>query len=144
VIGYANDIQAAIVSRLKHDDALKGIIAGRVFDDVPATSEAPSPHFPYITTGQWAEVEDGTSTTHAVKFSCDLHVWSRAAGQQQLKDIMHVMFSLLHWTLMPIASGNVNWVMVENTQTMRDPDGETYHGIVRVTGRVEFGSYFPR
>lgn len=144
MIGYANDIQAAIVSRLKNDPDVRAIIGGRVYDDVPATSEQNTPSFPYVTIGQWAEEDDGTSTTHASTFSVELHIWSRAAGQEQLKDAMRLTHRAFHWTVMTIPSAHLNWIYVESANTMRDPDGETYHGIVRLRGRVEHGAYFPR
>jgi hypothetical protein len=144
VIGYANDIQAAIVSRLKNDPEMAPIIGGRIYDDVPATSEANAPAFPYVTIGQWAEEDDGTSTTHASSFSVELHIWSRTAGQEQLKDAMRLTHRAFHWKLMTIPSATLNWIYVESATTMRDPDGETYHGIVRLRGRVEYGAYLPR
>lgn len=144
MIGYANDIQAAIVSRLKNDPDIRLILGGRVFDDVPATSEQNAPAFPYATLGQWSEQEDGTSTTHASSFSIEIHIWSRAAGHEELKDLMRHTHRLFHWTVTTISSAHLNWLYVESADTMRDPDGETYHGIVRLRGRVEYGAYFAR
>jgi len=69
-------LQKAIVGKLKGDSALNGIIAGRVYDRVPAGAALPYVHIRNIQT-----VDDGAECIDGAEVFIDLDVWSNAVGK---------------------------------------------------------------
>jgi hypothetical protein len=104
----------------------------RIFDHVPDDTA-----FPYLTIGDGATLEAGTDTGQGSFHRLALHVWSRARGRSECRAIMDAVIAALHETALAPAGRVLTYLRFEGSDTLRDPDGRTYHGIVRFIARSE-------
>lgn len=124
------ETQKAIRSRL--------VATSAVTDLVPAISildrnQRPTPS-PSIILGEAQSVDEGTSLQRLhTRVYHTLHVWKREASLEGVKDICAVIRAALRDGRLTLASGlHAADAKVSSIRTMRDPDGETSHGIVTV------------
>lgn len=124
------ELQEAVFQRLGQDSKLAlimGAPAARVFDYVPENTP-----FPYIQYQLVQSVEDGTTTTDGFACVYQIHVWSTYEGTKESHDIMQRVYELLHqqydFSLQMYRMINQRY---EFSELMRDPDGQTYHGVMR-------------
>lgn len=126
-------LQKAVYEKLSADSALTTMMGGmRIHDDVPRGLEPP-----YVTLGQSTVTDWSTGSDQGHEHVLTLHVWSRERGRRQVHEIMGGVRSALHdAALAPEGHRLVN-LRQEFAETRRDPDGETYHGIVRFRAVTE-------
>jgi hypothetical protein len=129
----AYDVQQSIFRRLSSDPTVSVLVSGRVLDAVPDNTP-----FPYITIGDLTETDaPNTQLTAGRELKMNIHGWSRAKGMAELQIIMDAVVSALedvpldgmaHW----------NWTLTsyEMLHTMRELDGITRHGALRMRVRV--------
>lgn len=124
------ELQRALFLRLSQDTQLAllmGAPEARIFDYVPENTP-----FPYIQYQLVQSVEDDTSTTHGFACSYQIHVWSQYEGTKEAHAIMERVYNLLHeqydFDLQMYRLINQRY---EFSELMRDPDGQTYHGVMR-------------
>lgn len=134
-------LQKAIYTALVSEPALVALVpAARVVDDVPHQKEGGAPAFPYITIGDQSGREESADDVDISAFQVSLHVWSRAAGRSQCLQIMDAMRKALSWSKdYALEFGALVDIAYAGHETQRDADGETYHGIVRFEGLLQFG-----
>lgn len=126
-------LQQAIYAAVSTDADLLAILgAPRIYDDVPQSAT-----FPYLTLGQstsrdWSSVGD-TAEEHVLT----LHVWSRAAGRKQTHEAMAALRTSLHDRVMTLTGHRLVNLRHEFSDARREPDGDTYHGIVRLRAVTE-------
>jgi len=114
-------LQKAIHDALK---AAPAVANGNVYDRVP-----PNAAFPYVKIGQEQVVDDGNSCDSGWEVFAEVHIWSRAPGFPESKQIAaQVCQRLLSITI--ISGLTLIAVEVEDTLFRSDPDGLTSHGIV--------------
>lgn len=124
-------VQVAIVTALKADAPLTGMVSGRVLDHLPTDA----PH-PCISLGPeewpqtWADCLDGVEGT------VQIDIWSREPGRREAKGITDRVAAILHGAELTLA-GDYRAVSCEVIlrRILRDPDGITTHGVVQV--RIE-------
>lgn len=127
------ELQKAINQALRQDVALLALLGGaKVHDDVPQRTE-----FPYVTFGQSIVRDWATSTEPGHEHVVTLHVWSRAAGRKQSYEIMAAIEDALHDRALTLAGHRLVNLRHEFSDARRDPDGETYHGVVRYRAVTE-------
>lgn len=108
--------------------ALTGIMNG--LDQVPVYDHVPQQAgFPYITAGEeiltpW---DDDTNTGFNAVFT--IHVWSRYRGRYEVKTIQQAIYDRLHRADYSVTGYNQVNTVLENMETLLDPDGETRHGV---------------
>ncbi len=129
-------LQGAIMTALKADAGVAALVATRVLDDVPSDPDSPPP-FPYIVYGAASSVEAGASDFDAQAETVTLHGWSQYDGQKQAKQILAAIYAVLHDASLPITGGTLVNLRFADMQTLRDPDGETYHGVIRFRAYVQ-------
>lgn len=116
-------LQGAINVRLRAEISA---IGGRVFDEVPADVA-----FPYVELGEFHTVDDGAQCLDAVEVFATLHVWSRAAGQVEAKQIGGAVRGAVHEADLDLGAA---WQFLEiahqDTRYLKDPDGRTSHGVL--------------
>lgn len=128
-------LQTSIHARLTADAALLGLIGGpRVFDDVPRGAA-----FPYVTFGLTSEKDWSTGTEDGTEHIVTLHVWSRGAGRHEAGNILAAIRGALHDQALALAGHRLVNLRQEFADVRRDPDGETFHGIVRLRAVTEAG-----
>jgi hypothetical protein len=115
------EVQKAIVDALKLPVAIAG---GRIHDRVPE-----NPEFPYLSIGSEQVLDDGNTCDDGWEVFSDIHVWSRAVGYVEAKQIMASAVDRIK-AISTITGHTLIAVEVEDTRMLRDPDGLTSHGIV--------------
>ncbi len=126
-------LQKAIHAALVADASLTALVGGpHVYDHVPRGQP-----YPYVTFGQSSSRDWSTGTDHGLEMIVTLHVWSRAAGRDEATRIMDAMRTVLHDQ--PLALDNAHLVNLrhEFSEIRRDPEGDQFHGIVRLRAVVE-------
>jgi hypothetical protein len=126
-------LQQSIFGKLASDVALLGLLgAPRIYDDVPQGVA-----FPYLTLGQSLARDWGTGTEDGSEHILTLHVWSHANGKREAQEIMGAVRSALHDQPLALSGHRLVNLRHEFSEARRDPDGETYHGIVRYRAVTE-------
>lgn len=127
------ELQKAIYQALRSDAALVALLGGaKVYDDVPQGAE-----FPYLTFGQSSARDWSTGTEAGHEHVLTLHVWSRAAGRRQIHAIMGTVETVLHDKSLALSGHRLINMRHEFSDARRDPDGDTYHGVVRYRAVTE-------
>lgn len=119
------EIQIALVGRIA---ALVPELAGRVYDDVPASGQRiadTGADFPYvsISDGQLVPIDEECADRSSTFIS--LNVWSRAVGYPEAKRIAGLIRMGLHEQELTIAGHVLDRMRVESISFSRDPDGLT-------------------
>lgn len=113
-------------------DALNGNISAGVYDDVPyLPAGMPRENFPYVVIGDDDLTPWDTDEFLGKEVTIEIHVWSRAAGFKETKAIMGEVYNILNRGALSKVDYNVVDCLSEFSETLRDPDGETRHGIMR-------------
>lgn len=113
-------LQGAIVSALK---AAPAVAAGRIYDRVPESAS-----FPYVTVGEGDTVGDDNSCADASECNVQAHVWSRAVGKVEAKQIAALVRARLK-SKFTLAGFQVTVVEYVTTRYLDDPDGITTHAV---------------
>lgn len=114
-------IQQAIYNNLTGHAPLMAIING-VFDSVPTTTAAP-----FITTGDVTENNFNTFERSGRDVLYTLHIWSEHEGFSQCYDILSIVNGLLDYQIISISNYTLVYGRFETANTIRDPDGVTFH-----------------
>ena len=127
-------LQQAIYSALIVDGAVKSLVGdpARLFDDVP-----PDTVFPYVTLGEISTSDWSTSTERAFEHRVTLHAWSRYGGRKEVKDVMAAINDALHDASLSLTGHRLIDIFFQASDVFRDPDGETYHGVMRYRAITE-------
>lgn len=141
--GFA-DFQGAIWKALNGDPALQTLLGGanKVLDDAPHGSESAAPAYPYVTLGEQLGAEDGASDVQMAAMQITLHAWSRGAGRLQSLQIIDAMRDALEARedkTPVVAHGVIVHLLYLGHETIREADGETYHGVLRMQGIYQYG-----
>lgn len=127
------ELQGLIVNRLKSDSAVANLVGPRVFDTVPRDAA-----FPYITYGPSDTLEEDADCIEGHAVTVQLHSWSRAVGYPECKRINDAMRACLHdIDGLTLAENALVFLLHRHTQTLRDPDGLTNHGILSFDAFIE-------
>jgi hypothetical protein len=132
--GASLALQIAIVTALRASPPLAAILGvpPRVYDHVP-----PGTPFPYVTIAQTLERDWSTGSDIGHEHTVTLHVWSRTAGRRQAHDIATILSSTLHDVALVLHGHRLVQMRRELTEIRREPDGETWRGIVRLRAVTE-------
>jgi len=118
------ELQGAIVARLKDDGAVAALVAGRVYDSVPA-----GVLFPYISLGPSDEVSEEYDCIDGFNISLQIDCWSRKLGFPEVRAIGDAVRSALKTELF-IEHNALAYFQHRTTRTFRDPDGLTSHAAI--------------
>ena len=126
-------LQQSIYQAVTTDVDLTGLMGTpRLYDDVPQGAD-----FPYLTLGQSTVRDWSTGTDAGEEHVLTLHVWSRARGRGETHEIMGALRTALNDRVLPLSGHRLVNLRHELSEARRDPDGETYHGIVRLRAVTE-------
>lgn len=119
-------LQQAVFSKLTGNASVTALVGQRVYDDVPENAT-----FPYIVVGEsWASPWDD-STAPGLEHIVMLHHWSRYDGAKELRQMMAAVYDALNRATLTVSGQDVLDVRFTFGQALRDPDGETRHGVQR-------------
>jgi hypothetical protein len=117
-------------------DVLTGapaLAGGRVFGNVPPSTSSTVQTFPYIHIGETDAIPDDVSPgDDGQAENITLHVWSRYAGQKEVKQLMDSIKTRLHGVELAVSgrASAISWV--RSMRNFNDPDGKTRHGVVGI------------
>ncbi|MFQ5783608.1 MAG: DUF3168 domain-containing protein [Alphaproteobacteria bacterium] len=118
-------LQQAVFAALTGDPTLMAMIAG-VFDRVPQGT-----NFPYVTIGEATARAWGAAGLDGVEATLVLHVWSRARGRKEVKEIMAQIHRVLDDTNLTVPGHVLVSLRFGFAEYLPDADGITEHGIAR-------------
>jgi Protein of unknown function (DUF3168) len=126
-------LQTAVFAALSTSTELTALLGGpRIYDDAPHATA-----FPYITFGQSVVREASTSTEPGDEHIFTIHTWSRSQGRRETHMILDIIRARLHDATPTVTDHRVINLRHEFSDTRRDPDGETIHGICRFRALTE-------
>ena len=126
-------LQRGIYQALAGSPALGTLLGGtRIYDDPPAAAS-----YPFITLGQSTLRDWSTGSEDGAEHLLTLHVWSRAGGKKQVHDIIEQIKTELHDKPLSLVDHHLVNLRHEFSEARPDPDGDTYHGIVRYRAVTE-------
>jgi hypothetical protein len=111
---------------LKASSDLAALLGGvRIYDRPPEPTG-----FPFITLGQSALRDFSAGSEDGADQRLTVHVWSPFGGKKHMQDIIKaVRTSLSDW---PLAAGRERVTLNhEFSEARLDPEGDSFHGIVR-------------
>jgi len=119
-------LQTAIYTKLSTDNELTVTLGAKVFDDIPEETA-----YPYVQIGEDVAGDWSTKDATGSEITVHLDVWSRYRGSLELKNIMDRIHTLLHDSSLSVTGTNFINMRFEFSDTIRDPDGITRHGVMR-------------
>ena len=127
------DLQRAVYGALTGDATLVALLGGsHIYDDVPQTAA-----FPFVTIGR-SELRDwSTGTDPGTEHQLTVHVWSRVSGRREAHEILGALADILHEASLSLTDHVLVNLRQDFSEVRRDPDGKTYHGIMRLRAVTE-------
>lgn len=124
------------------DHAVQAALRARLVAAAPVTTLVPSASIldrnsrpnpdPSIIIGEGQSVDDGRIDRKTQRIYMDLHIWKKELGLAGVKSIAGAVRSAVHAGRLEITGYQCGDVVVSSMRFMRDPDGETAHGVVTV------------
>jgi hypothetical protein len=123
-------VQVAIRNRLVATAAVTALVPAASILDV---NQRPTPT-PSIILGESQAVDEGTSLRRAhVRVYHTIHVWKQEPSLEGVKVICAAIRKAIHAGRLSLGTGlHCADALVSDMRQMRDPDGETSHGVVTV------------
>jgi hypothetical protein len=126
-------LQRSLYQALTSSTDLTTLLGGmRIYDDAPESTA-----YPFITLGQSVIRDWSMGTEDGVEHSLTLHVWSRSGGNKQVHEITEAIKAVLHDQPLMLEDHHLMNLRHEFSETRLDPDGDTFHGIVRYRAVTE-------
>lgn len=139
----ARTLQYAIRDRLVNTAAVTSLVPATSILDLSARPEL----FPSIILGETQTMIGSNSLQRDVaSVFLNLHIWTREQGMTELHGIMSAIrramrtsrfFETHNPNTMDDPENAICDAYLEDARTMRDPDGETAHGVLTVKGLIQ-------
>ena len=126
-------VQKAIRARLIADAAVNAIVAGRIYDAVPANAVKP-----YLSFGTFQVLPEAGDCLEGVSIFITLDGWAPGPDSVTTKRLGAAVAQSLQWAEMQLDEGQRLVICsVEQTNYLREPDGLTGHAVVTVRAQTE-------
>jgi hypothetical protein len=126
-------LQRGIYQALASSSDLTALLGGvRIYDDAPQAAS-----FPFITLGQSVIRDWSTGTEDGAEHDLTLHVWSRTGGKKQVQAVIGAIIAALHDQALLLEDHELVNLRHQFSEARLDPDGDTFHGIVRFRAVTE-------
>ena len=126
------DLQMAIHAALAADAGLASIIGSSVYDDVPQGTS-----FPYVVIGDVTTRDWSTQTQEGDEHIVVIHAWSNQRGRREVQMIIERIDAVLDGAALALVDHQLINLRVVFWTALRDLDGATYHGVVRLRAVTE-------
>lgn len=121
-------LQTAIRLRLVATSAVTTLVPVTSILDI---NQRPAPT-PSIIIGEGQSVEGDRTDRRDQRVFLTLHIWKKEPGLVGVKDIAGTVRKALHSARLTVTGWNCGDCRVSDMRFLRDPDGETAHGVVTV------------
>jgi hypothetical protein len=118
-------IQQGVVTTLRAAPGLTSIVAG-IYDRPPQGTD-----YPYVVIGDDTSIPFEADDMVGEECTLTIHVWSRQHGRAEAKLIMAQIYDALNRVAFDITDGYILDCMYDFSDTVREGDGTTVHGIIR-------------
>jgi len=126
-------LQKAAYEALIADSALTTLLGGdRLYDHVPQSSA-----FPHVAIDQMRINDWSTGTERGSEHVLMLHIWSRYDGKREAYEIADAVREALDDAELTLDDNRLVNLSHQYSDLKRDPDGETYHGVMRFRAVTE-------
>ena len=129
----AISLRAAIHGALKADAPLAALLGGTKIYDEPPRDAA----LPYVTLGENVVSDGSTSTESGDEHALTLHVWSHQGGHREAHLIAGAVLEALADAPLTLDGHHLSNLRFIAADVRRQPDGRTYHGVVRLRALTE-------
>jgi hypothetical protein len=127
------DLQKAAYAALAGAAPLTGLIGNEaIYDHVPQDAA-----FPYVVIDETRLADWSTGTEHGSEHLLTLHVWSRYRGKRETYQIGDAIRTALDEAELSLDDNRLINLRHQFSDLRRDPDGETYHGVLRFRAVTE-------
>lgn len=133
------ELQGAIVSLLKADAGVTGIVGARVFDNVPRSAQSGeiTAQFPFVGIASSDEQSELIDCIDGIDLSLDIDCWSREPGFPEVRRLAHAVRAALHDADVALTDNALVLLQHRQTRTLRDPDGLTSHAVLTFEAQLE-------
>jgi len=129
----SEELQRSVVSRLRNDSGVVGVVGQRTYDLPPIT-----PTFPYITLGPDTTVPQRAECYEGDDVLLQIDAWSRTPGFQEVKRIAKTIRDALRDPdILDLEGYRLIDLFCEESRVVRDPDGLTSHAILTFRALTE-------
>lgn len=97
--------------------------------DTPIAAPSAS-DFPFIEIGAGQALPDDAGGDTGIEEYLDIHCWSRAPGQRQVKDIMAAVYAALHHQSFSASGRASAHCWLDSSRVLGQPDGLTRQGVL--------------
>lgn len=125
-------LQKAIHAALTGDAGLAAIVGARVHDDVPQGTG-----FPYVVIGDVTTRDWSTQTQEGHEHIVVIHAWSNQRGRRECQMIIERIDAVLDGADLTLDDHRLINLRVVFWTALRDLDGASYHGVVRLRAVTE-------
>ena len=122
---YASALQQTVFNALDQSSTLQNLVTD-VYDFVPEGTA-----FPYVKIGEQTMVDNGTKDKKGSDFTIEVHTFSRYRGSVEIKNIMSVVYDILHESSLSVSGASLINMRFEFSDIIKENDGLTTHGVQR-------------
>jgi len=122
---YASALQQTVFNALDQSSTLQNLVTD-VYDFVPESTA-----FPYVKIGEQTMVDNGTKDKKGSDFTIEVHTFSRYRGSVEIKNIMSVVYDILHESSLSVSGASLVNMRFEFSDIIKENDGLTSHGVQR-------------
>jgi hypothetical protein len=122
---YASALQQTVFNALDQSSTLQNLVTD-VYDFVPEGTA-----FPYVKIGEQTMVDNGTKNKQGTDFTIEVHTFSRYRGSVEIKNIMSVVYDILHESSLSVSGADLINMRFEFSDIIKENDGITTHGLQR-------------
>lgn len=125
-------VQVAIRARLAATPAVTALVPA---DSIVDINSRPAPD-PAIAIGEGQAIAYEDIARRGERVYSTLHVWKRETGLEGVQAIAGAIRTAIHSARLVLAGYHCGDCYVSDMRFLRDPDGETAHGVVTVESLV--------
>lgn len=122
-------MKSAEVQKAVYDALVAASISGvQQIRDTPIAAPTAN-DFPFIEIGASQTIAADAGGDDGVEEYIDIHCYSRARGQKEIKTIMEAIYNALHHVTLNVSGRTTSFCWFDDGRTLTDADGLTRHGV---------------